>query len=157
MFQTLEGGELMSPVFQRDVPSGTQSWAYVVQPIELPWFHVLLGFGIETRVLFAAHVRNWVHLPHSDKDDTLRLLDVRLVSPGWLNGTSSWVMETLLEVLEGVFEPSGEVGWIFVVDSGRQYAPPSLDGSTRELTRVKSLYRAPRPSELRSGIAGSLQ
>ncbi|TDU31607.1 hypothetical protein DFR24_0977 [Panacagrimonas perspica] len=141
MFQTLEGAELTSPPFRHYEAAGSQSWAYVLQPIDIPWFHVRVGVGSDTRVVFASHVSNWVHLPQEARGDTLRLIDVRLVSPGWLNGTADWMMEPLEEVLEGVDEASGEVGWIFLIGLGRRYVQPAVGSTSGELTRLKRIFR----------------
>lgn len=147
MFQTLEGAELASPAFRLDTPRGTQSWAYVVQSLELPWFHVQLGFGPDSRVVFASHVSNWVHLPRVAGDDRLRLVDVRLVSPSWLNGTGHWLMEPLEEVFEGRAEGGNDIGWVFVVATQKRYSQPPVGAEMAALTRLKRIYRSAMPTE----------
>jgi hypothetical protein len=146
MFQTLDGAELTSPPFRDDALAGAQSWAYILFPLDIPWFHARVEIGGDERVIFGSHISNWVHLPQIADRETLRLIDVRLVSPGWLNGTPGWLMEPLEEVLEGVDEVTGHAGWVFLVGPGRRYVQKA-PGSTGELTRLKPIFRA-RASDL---------
>lgn len=142
LFQTVVAAEFPSPPFQGAVEKGVKMWGYVTHDLFVPWFHVAVAEAGDSRVVFASHLATWINLRRGVKTKELRLVDVRLVSPGWINGSADWKMELLTEVWEGR-EPSSndKKAHIFVVESGARYVYSGMKTAEQLLLDVKEIYR----------------
>jgi hypothetical protein len=98
MFRTYRHAEI--PITTRLEP-GLQLWRSVEQILHLPWFYVTLarrqGDVTVRDMLMIADVNTLesLHLARSP-DKTLEA--ILLVSPAYMNGGESWLMEPLLEI-----------------------------------------------------------
>ena len=142
MFQTLAVAALTGPLFSDPAGVGTLSWSYVVHPFDLPWFHVTLGFGVDRRVIFSGHVSDWTDLPTQTQGKDLRLIDVRLVSPSRINGSTDWKMERLVEVWQGDEPASGRPAWVFIVEGGKRYVQAERASPEASLINLVQIYGA---------------
>lgn len=142
MFQTFANAELTKAPLPDFAGAGSQFWGYVIHPMELPWFHVTLGFGADRRILLSAHVSDWTHVPTATLDDEMRLINVRLVTPPRTNGSADWKMESLLEVWQGDEPASGYQAWIFVVEGGRRYVHAERHSPEPSITNLVEIYHA---------------
>lgn len=98
MFRTYRHAEI--PVATRLEP-GLQLWPYVEQILHLPWFYVTLAKRqdeVTVRdMLMIADVSTLESL-HLDRAPDKTLETILLVSPAYMNGSDSWLMEPLLEI-----------------------------------------------------------
>lgn len=98
MFRTYRHAEI--PVATRLEP-GLQLWSYVEQILHLPWFYVTLARrqdDVTLRdMLMIADVSTLESL-HLDRTPGKTLETILLVSPAYMNGSNSWLMEPLLEI-----------------------------------------------------------
>lgn len=152
MFQTFANAELTKPPLPEIAGGESKFWGYVIHPLELPWFHVTLGFGADRRVLLSAHVSDWTAIPTMPVGDTMRLIDVRLVTPAKTNGSSDWKMERLLEVWQGNEPASEHPAWIFVVEGGRRYVQAERHTHEPLITNLIEIYRAGRQEKAASAV-----
>ncbi|NRH29979.1 hypothetical protein [Pseudomonas sp. MS19] len=98
MFRTYRHAEI--PVATRLEP-GLQLWRYVEQVLHLPWFYVTLARrqdDVTVRdMLMIADVSTLESL-NLDRALDKTLETILLVSPAYMNGGDSWLMEPLLEI-----------------------------------------------------------
>lgn len=97
MFLTFDHAEVpMGALVQ-----GGHSWRYVEYPTSYPWFHVALtefdGAEQRSTTFYVYDVTDLIELAESTEHQ-LQIVRVLLVSPGHLNGTSSWQMDELIEI-----------------------------------------------------------
>jgi len=80
---------------------GHQGWHFVQQDLISPWFHttvVRCENSLEFHdVVFVDSLQALTPLLELTEAG-VQVKSVRLVSPGWLNGTGDWHMDTLLEI-----------------------------------------------------------
>ncbi|MBC3776382.1 hypothetical protein ACQKP7_15805 [Pseudomonas frederiksbergensis] len=128
MFETYEVARL--PV----LPSfglSTTRWAFIAQSENREWFYVTHQYFQDgdsecvcTQQFLIPDVMGLMGLVHSDSD-TAFVSGVQLVSPGWLNGTDEWRMETLSKLI--VIPGEERSKYSYQVASGSTYPIPSAD------------------------------
>lgn len=100
-----------------------QSWYFVEQSIHSPWFYVSwvsrLGEATITDTLMIGDIPTLeIFLARAGAESWID--DVQLVSPGWLNGTGTWLMEPLKSLTEKCV--SGTKNYSYVVRQGTSYS-----------------------------------
>ncbi|WEK28483.1 MAG: hypothetical protein P0Y58_16375 [Candidatus Pseudomonas phytovorans] len=102
----------------------TQCWQYVEQTTHCPWFYVKVAFQQDneafTSMLMLPSISSLEQVI-SEQTAGLRLLDVQLVSPGYLNGSDGWMMEKLLELRETVDDIREEAVYVYSLEGGKIY------------------------------------
>ncbi|WLI13889.1 MULTISPECIES: hypothetical protein [Pseudomonas] len=82
---------------------GHQGWHFVQQHLMSPWFHTTIvrcEDGLEIHdVVFVDSLQALTSILELTEAG-VQVRSVQLVSPGWLNGTGDWRMDTLLEVAQ---------------------------------------------------------
>lgn len=119
MFQTIRKTEL---AISRMMGDEIALWEVVLNPHHLEWFHVC-----RTMTIGGDSVRDMLHINNvrtlknliDTQDPENKVTDVYLVSPGWMNGTTDWKMERLLEARESSNHQGH--GFIYVLYDGRVY------------------------------------
>lgn len=80
---------------------GHQGWHFVQKNLISPWFHTAIvrcEDGLEFQdVVFVDSLQSLTSLLELTEAG-VHVRSVQLVSPGWLNGTGDWHMDTLLEI-----------------------------------------------------------
>jgi hypothetical protein len=102
MFETYEAARLpMLPSFEQS----TTRWAFIAQSANREWFYVTHTYFQDgdpeyvcAQQFFIPDVIGLMSLVESDSDAAF-VSEVQLVSPGWLNGTDGWRMETLAKLI----------------------------------------------------------
>lgn len=117
MFSTDDGAEVPCPF------SGIRLWANVTRHIHAPWFHVVVegeSDGITcSRMVLLSHIEQ---LRQMSEIPEVRILEVGLVSPSYINGTLRWQMDPLREVWIGIEPDESQEATIFVLESGVHYS-----------------------------------
>ncbi|HEB92837.1 MAG TPA: hypothetical protein ENI94_05095 [Gammaproteobacteria bacterium] len=74
----------------------------------------------------------------------IKILQVDLVSPKYMNGASGWKMEPLKEIWQAE-EPynKGQPAYVFVLSSNTKYVHSALDTPELELIDKKVIFLAP--------------
>ena len=86
--------------------NGLTLWSAVEFGLEMPWFHATIQFDdegvVRNRTLFTVVAFNLTDgMPPLPK---AKLIEVSLMSPGYLNGTGTWQLAPLREVRSGQFD-----------------------------------------------------
>src|SRR3546814_14965855 len=92
---------------------GTRSWRFIEWSVDIPWFWVTLVLSYEE----ASWTDTFMfYLPQDIADLTeqhannIKEIDVQLVSPPSMNGTTKWSMEPIAEIVSGLpIKPSRPV------------------------------------------------
>lgn len=98
MFATVESAEIhLASPFSSD---GNRFWSYAQIDLHAPWFYVeymVSESGISaSSMLLLSTVDQLVNF---SKRPDLQLTQVHLISPGYLNNTGSWQMNSLKEII----------------------------------------------------------
>lgn len=128
MFETYEAARLpMLPSFARS----TTRWAFIAQSENREWFYVTHQYFQDgdpecvcAQQYLIPDVIGLMSLVQSDSE-TAFVSGVQLVSPGWLNGTDEWRMETLTKLIAIPGEERSK--YAYQVASGSTYPVPSAD------------------------------
>lgn len=110
---------------------GHQGWHFVQQHLMSPWFHTTIvrcEDGLEFHdVVFVDSLQALTPLLELTEVG-VQVRSVQLVSPGWLNGTSDWHMDTLLEIARSQDGTSQR----FTLQDGRHFYFPEAQPDTSE-------------------------
>ncbi|WP_160105673.1 hypothetical protein [Pseudomonas izuensis] len=130
MFETYEAAKLPRlPSFEQN----TTRWAFIAQTENREWFYVTHQYFQEgdpehvcAQQFLIPDVIGLLSLMRSNSD-TAFVSGVQLVSPGWMNGTDQWRMETLSKLI-GIPSEEGSK-YLYEVASGSTYSDVSADTS----------------------------
>jgi hypothetical protein len=137
MFITNPNDESIDP--EDDDSSGRKLWQRFRQVLEWPSFHVSIACGGKVEFIQTSEISDWIKLPRFRCNDPW-LVEPRLISPGWLNGSGGWKMEVLREVWEGN-EPARPVSvLVFVTEDGGRYVDSELRTAAAMLTDLRKIY-----------------
>lgn len=123
-----------SPLLERD----RQSWHFVEQDVHSPWLYVSLARRLNEELtidmIMVADIPTFeLFLGQANGD--LWIEGVQLVSPGWMNGTKGWLMETLVGIDEKCTE--NHRTYVYTVQEGKQYSnPPNSAPDASAASRV---------------------
>lgn len=129
-----------------------QHWAAAELALCLPWFVVTLRqdetvdgeAAVITRTMLLSEVNDIERLVSQDADGPLQVESVLLVTPGHLNGTQGWKMESLnaVWVAEDPLD-AGQVVEIFETKTGVKYSRSMLETPIEELRNETLRFRFP--------------
>lgn len=134
MFQTADC--YRNSAFSSIAGDGQHIWTTVSLPLNRPWFFVtcntMTNQGLFTNSIMISSIAQVLELTSLDGDN-VKLGDVHLVSPGWVNRTATWKMDRLQAVWEGL-HPLGIRVQIFSLTDGRCYldTPKDIELSSLE-------------------------
>lgn len=143
MFITHSSAQVPIPVGLR--PEGECVWNYVSVRMHKPWLHVVYE-PVAAKdehpwrgILFLFSPEQLLELA----SQPVRIIEINVVSPGYLNGTERWQMEPLSEIRVGI-DPNQEGQreiFVLVIASGRRYAGPLLTEVGAALEHERLLFK----------------
>lgn len=143
MFETHKTAEVHVPHSIAD--EDKRLWGYVALKIQIPWFYVVYkvlnpAAFESTGVLFLNNLEQLISL---QQDQDINILQIDLVSPGYMNGTGQWKMEPLSEILEGLRTDTDIEQWerVFVLRNGVQYFETCAMTENPTLTKMTLLFK----------------
>lgn len=137
MFRTVPQAEIpLSELFSID---GERAWSVVFKSLCLPWFYMTYLIDdtendLRQTVLISS-TEQLLAFPLADKNFTV--IEIQLVSPGWLNGKDQWMMEPLVEVWQAQEKESEQLVDIFVLNNRSRYTVGALGSAEGELLNPK--------------------
>ncbi len=119
MFETQRQAEIPLPPELNS--ENIQCWSHIQSRLHMYWFHVVYEITHASAenfsyILFLTDIEQLIQL---ENDPDIELIEVDLVSPGYMNGESRWKMDILKEIIIGT-EPdsyAGELTYIFVLNN----------------------------------------
>lgn len=121
MFRTYKHAEIPTSTLFDDE---AQLWRYVEHGLHRPWFYVTLAEcheGLTLRnMLMVADVRT-LEILLAEQHHDMKIEAVQLVSPGYINKSSRWMMEPLAEVAQVSSANAGPPIYIYSVEGEKQY------------------------------------
>ncbi|MHA6232990.1 hypothetical protein [Pseudomonas fluorescens group sp. PF-69] len=115
---------------------GHQGWHFVQQQLMSPWFHTTIARcedGLEIHdVVFVDSLQALTSLLELTEVG-VKVKSVKLVSPGWLNGSGDWRMERLLEVARS---QDGASLRYTLIDGRHYYYPEAQPGSSATFSEL---------------------
>lgn len=135
-----------------EIPTGTlfddeaQLWRYVEHGLHCPWFYVTLAEcheGLTLRsMLIVADVRN-LEVLLAEQHHDMKIEAVQLVSPGYMNKSTRWMMEPLAEVAQISSANAAAPIYIYAVEGGKQYIEGDhLSLSEERMNARKVIFKA---------------
>ncbi|WP_167144605.1 hypothetical protein [Pseudomonas sp. OTU750018] len=130
MFRTHKHAEIpISALFGDEA----RLWGYVEHGLHQPWFYVTLTERHDEltlrNMLMVSDVRILESLV-SEQHRDMKIDAVQLVSPCYMNESSQWMMEPLLELSQITRTDAEPPAYIYILEGGRQY----LDGNEGPLS-----------------------
>lgn len=123
MFKTNRNAELFPRLSHS--ADGVQFWSFIEQDMACPWFYLQIveeddkeAFRSMLMVPTPALLEQIV----AAVNDHAWLEQAQLVTPGHINKTGRWLMESLLEVAAIRNEQGQELGYEYLVEGGRTYS-----------------------------------
>lgn len=138
MFHTHPEAELTLPPSL--APFGQRSWHWLELSLQIPYFFISVSVETEEgafrRNFLFGQLRDALSLIDASRDD-FSDLEIGLLSPGYMNGSSSYQLGQIKEI----WECRGGYGQMFVMSDGSKFHfPPSEDGKiVQEMELVVSL------------------
>ena len=141
MFVTLDSAKMNLPFPL--IEEGQHYWTSVQMTLQIAWFLVEYERGFEDG---EGCMRSTVFVPSSDDvveiSKHLRVKQVSLITPGWMNSSDAWKMESLSEIWLG-WEPETKGGCsatICVTESGIKRVITFLETPAEELIDLKRVF-----------------
>lgn len=109
--------------------------------VENPWFHITFRLGSKdgygSRKLMVRHLNDVVR-PELFGQPKAQVEQIMLVSPGWVNGSDQWSMDSLRELAVGLHPTKKTQSFIYRLADGREIS--DYDGDPADLLDVKILF-----------------
>jgi hypothetical protein len=140
MFRTYKHAELEVPsIFGADF----QMWHFIELGIHRPWFYAGTRDSLDEDALVTMkmipNVQVLQCLLDEHTDDQIQSL--QLISPGHVNGTDGWVMETLMSLSVLSDRTGRSSGYRYIVEGGKAYDVIDLNCSASEF-KIKEVVFA---------------
>lgn len=130
MFKTMREAEALAGLTR--VSGESQFWPFVEIQTILPWFHIQtiesVGNTFHKGVILAVSVDQLKQFLQHDCQNAW-IDEVQVISPGKLNGTSSWKMEVLVKLTEFYDHDGFPLGHAYEVRGGAAYSTVIADPS----------------------------
>lgn len=145
MFQTADS--FRDPIFSSLAGEGQHVWSAVSLLLNRPWFFVsytsITDDGPLTSSIMIDSASRLMELTCL-VGDQIKLGDVSLVSPGWVNQNGCWKMEPLEAVWEGQDPLRGMRVQVFCLTDGRRYLGTPIDIEPSSLVDLVCTVSIPR-------------
>ena len=141
MFLTVDNAKMNLPFPLLE--QGQHCWTSVQMPLQNAWFLVTYERGCDDEedyigaTVFVTSSSDVVEISRS-----LTVKQVSLVTPGWMNKSDAWEMESLSEIWQGS-EPAAKGGGsatLCVTESGIQRVITFLETPAEELINLKRVF-----------------
>ncbi|WP_193452584.1 hypothetical protein [Pseudomonas nitroreducens] len=119
MFRTHKQAEISSDELYG---GDAQLWSVVEQSLHGPWFYVSVLEGHPGQTLCTMLMVQEVPVLEAllaQQSETMKIENVQLVTPSYLNNTNSWRMEVLSELVQ--LRSADSLCYQFLVESGHRY------------------------------------
>ena len=124
---------------------GVHAWWNVFLPLTVPWYFVSYSAResdgeFSHQIVFLSEVS---HLVDLSKIPDVKITSVELVSPGHMNGTEKWRMDSLAEIWSALDHNKSisSESYIFVIEDGRQYVYSVSNETVNELEHQECLLK----------------
>lgn len=141
MFMTVDSAKMNLPFPLLE--EGQHCWTSVQMPLQNAWYLVAYERGCDDE---DGYRRATVFVTSSDEvveiSKNLTVNQVSLVTPGWMNKSDAWEMESLSEIWQGS-EPAAKGGGsatLCVAESGIQRVITFLETPAEELIDLKRVF-----------------
>ncbi|MFP3404473.1 hypothetical protein SB757_07485 [Pseudomonas sp. SIMBA_065] len=124
---------------------GLAHWHGVSRALSTHWYHLTVKRMVEGRFVNSEEMLNdEARLVEAlrAQDESVKVAEVRVVTPSWMNKDSDWKMQKLISLSMGYNKAKVAV-CILKVEGGEVYIDSHEPGvSFESLTNVKELYRS---------------
>ncbi|TAL86009.1 MAG: hypothetical protein EPN62_13245 [Candidimonas sp.] len=142
MFYTYDEAEIpMGGWFE----PGSRGWRYIEWIMNIPWFWVTIdlsnGKEISTDALMFYLPGDIANLIKQHANN-LKAIDVQMVTPPSVNGTTKWAMEPLAEIVSGIVRETSCPVHVFKCVSGKSYIDRAEVDAVPELKDRRIIFSA---------------
>lgn len=124
MFRTYPEAELKRPIIFG--ANSERCWNWIELSLYIPYFYISLELNFEegkfTRQFMFSQLRDLLYLIESDKYKTMKVLNIMLMSPAYMNGGDSYQFDKIKEI----WETQAGTGNRFVLCDGRKLHTANL-------------------------------
>ena len=141
MFETHDNAEI--EIETGFAEPGVRQWRYIKKPLHTHWFHVTYESckADDELIVHIVFLSDPAQLEEFSKLGKVKILQVELVSPKYMNGSNSWKMETLKEIWQAE-EPSnkGQFAYVFILGSNAKYVYSAVDTPEQKLVNKRIIF-----------------
>lgn len=120
---------------------GQQVWSYIRLYLSNPWFIVVYE-DMEDGTLYRETVLLDTFFQILDINEIKTIIEVYIVSPSHMNGQGRWMMNPLIEILEGIEpEADGQKAQVYVVENGERYMASYMSTLEENLLQIEIIFK----------------
>lgn len=141
MFHTDESSEVK--MIDDIACNGEKTWWYVTKKLHFSWFHVICEITYEINEKFQEIylIDQVEHLLDIEKNPVMKIVEVDLVSPSYMNGTKRWEMAPLVKIIEGKEQEYQQTVNVFVLANGKHYLESGEQYKEQELIDPRTIFK----------------
>jgi len=139
MFETIDAAEMNMPVGL--LGEGQRMWEFVNYRLHMHWFYMLYHteFDEDSESSDFALFTNEEQIAKMASFSHVKIIDLYIVSPGYLNGSDRWKMEKIKEIWtsKNKNHESSLEGKIYVLQDNSEYKHPVYTSENEDLIKDK--------------------
>lgn len=142
MFETEDSSETKMP--STFLPNGKRMWANVSLSMHMQWFYVIYRTQHEgdhelINIIFLTTSEQIIEMLSLEN---CQILEVYLVSPGYINGSDSWKMEKVKEVWEATLKNDelDTQARIYILEDNSEYVHSYLTMDNDKFTKKELMF-----------------
>lgn len=122
---------------------GLSHWHLISRVLRSHYYHVIVEAKRDdrsTEVLFLADSEPQLQQLLVAQDPDMKIVDVQVSTPGWMNGSNKWVTEPLTQVTVGQDQTGCEVYLLAVEDGSSYHSSHEPDFRSDLLTNLRPIF-----------------
>jgi len=139
MLKTYQSAEIFNPFAD---PS-EKSWSYAEVELHLPWFYVQYSRSFEGESCSSILIfRQVEQLQELAKNTSVKITEVNVVTPDYINKSDSWQMGCLTRIMKGMGTLAGNDApiFIYVLTNGTEISYSLTGGNATKHTKFETVF-----------------
>lgn len=146
MFQTTSSAR--NPIMSEIAGENEDVWNFVTLAVSTPWFFATYEDEIEGTILrFDVMLSNYQQVADllRQQNKTLRVTDLLIATPGFVNNSENWRLDPLKEVMIGVDPKTKFKFTVFRLANGTCYSDYQANTDQKDLNELETVVIFQRP------------
>lgn len=139
MFKTYQSAEVFNPFAE----ANEKYWSYAEMGLHLPWFYVQYSRNFDDESCHSMFIFSRIEqLQELAENPSVKIIEVNVVTPGYINKSDSWQMGRLTKILKGmgVLEGSDAPIFIYVLTDGTEILYSLAGGRATKHTKFETVF-----------------
>ena len=144
MFGTMDSTEIVIP--SMPLTDGTHIWTSVNLNMHVHWLYVTYQaqYDDDTKLVEIIFLTEAEQLLEISLNEKIQIIEVYLVSPGYVNGSNSWKMEKVKEIWKATLrlDELDSSGRIYIVEGNCEYVHSYLTMDKGDFTKKELIFKS---------------